>query len=94
MNKERILTILLERGYPEQAADVVSGELLHVADELRPGLEEWLADGSMHDYSSNGYSVIELMNSRKMTYPAALLTVDWLIKEPDQALRALQRRKK
>jgi len=26
-----------------------------------------------------------------MTYPAALLTMDWLIKEPEQALKSLEK---
>ena len=26
-----------------------------------------------------------------MTYPAALLTIDWLIKEPENAIRSINR---
>jgi len=26
-----------------------------------------------------------------MTYPAALLTIDWLIKEPERAMRSINR---
>jgi hypothetical protein len=29
------------------------------------------------------------MKERSMTYPAALLTIDWIIKEPDKALKSL-----
>jgi hypothetical protein len=32
------------------------------------------------------------MEKQRMTYPAALLTIDWLIKEPNKAKEALKER--
>lgn len=94
MNKDQIKDILISRGYPEVAAEVVSGELLLVNDELRPLLGGWLSDEVQVDYAAHGYTVLGLMASRSMTYPAALLTMDWLLKEPEVAKQALSRRRK
>ena len=94
MNKDQIKEILIGRGYPEVAAEVVSGELLLVKDELKPLLDGWLGDEVKADYAAHGYTVLQLMTSRGITYPAALLTMDWLLKEPEIAEQAISRRRK
>ena len=93
MYKSQIKDVLMDRGYPERFADVVSGELLVVDETLLSGLSVWLENGTETDYSSHGYTLSGLMKSRGLTYPAALLTMDWLIKEPDVAVKALEKRK-
>lgn len=94
MNKDQIKEILIGRGYPEVAAEVVSGELLLVKDELKPLLEGWLGNEVEADFAAHGYTLLRLMASRGMTYPAALLTMDWLLKEPEIAKQAISRRRK
>lgn len=94
MNKDQIKAILIDRGYPEVAAEVVSEELLHVKDELKPLLDNWLGNEVQADYTAQGYTVLGLMASRGMTYPAALLTMDWLLKEPEIAIQVISRRRK
>ena len=40
-----------------------------------------------------GYnSIFQLQMERQMTYPAALLTMEWLINEPKIALKSLKRK--
>ena len=43
------------------------------------------------DYHVVGFSLLELKRKFDMTYPAALLTMDWLIKDSENAIRSINR---
>ena len=91
MNTEQIKEILVSRGYSERNAAIVSNELMEVSVELSPMLEQWLEDEKcQNDYSVQGHSIQQLLE-QGMKYPAAVLTLDWLIKDPKSALRSLTR---
>ena len=78
MNTEQIKDILLQRGYSERNAAIASKELM-----------DWLNDENCQkDYSVEGHSIQEFIEY-DMKFPAAILTMDWLIKDPKVALRSL-----
>lgn len=81
---------LQKEGYPNKASAMVALELSNVDNRLIPLVEKWLDDNE-EDYESQGYSIFGLMKSRRMTYPAALLTIDWLIKEPEAAKKSINK---
>ena len=54
-------------------------------------LVDWIEKGICKNFVSEGYSITDFMEKRKMKYPAALLTMDWLIKEPERAKESLKR---
>lgn len=90
LNSNIIINKLVCQGYNHPNAKIVADELLKVSLSLKPYLKGWL-NGKENDYTCCGYSIIGLMNTRRMTYPAALLTIDWILKEPDLALEALKK---
>lgn len=81
---------LIKQGYDSKPASMVAHEIINVDLLLQPVVDSWLS-GEETDYSSHGYSIKGLMKSRGMTYPAALLTIDWLIKEPKKAIESLKK---
>lgn len=85
-----ILEKLQGIGYNPKTADIVANELMKVSPKLLSCVNEWLS-GDEVDHECNGYSIKSLMDSRQMTYPAALLTIDWLIKEPEKAKKSLEK---
>lgn len=86
MNELEIKTILIERGYPESAAISVAQKLATLKGKLKEAASEWLSTGEEAEVASNGYSTKSLMEKYPgMTYPAALLTIDWFEREPDKA---------
>ncbi len=87
---EYIKNKLIKQGYDNKPASLVAAEIVNVAPQLQSLVDNWL-NGVESDYSSHGYSIKELMKSRRMTYPAALLTIDWVIKEPANAIASLKR---
>ena len=86
-----IQDILIERGYPEKQAISVTSDLQAIDPALQNGLQSWLADQTETDYLIEGFKLSDLKQKFDMTYPAALLTVDWLIKEPELAKKSIQR---
>lgn len=90
--ENQIIQILVDRGYGERDAKLVAHELTLLEAPLRPLIEKWLDnEHQMEDYEVEGLSVKSLMLRRRMNYPAALLTIDWLLKEPEEAKRSLSR---
>ena len=91
--KQEISQELLERGYERKMAELVASELILLSDKLHDLLNAWIDNPlNVGDFSREGFSIIGLMKDRKMQYPAALLTMDWLLKEPDKALLSLKRK--
>lgn len=86
-----IQDILIERGCPEKQAILVASNLQTLDPSLKDGLQSWLADQTEKDYFIEGFLLSELKRKFDMTYPAALLTMDWLIKEPELAKKSIQR---
>ena len=88
---DQIKNILISRGYTEKQALAVIPELLKMDDSLQQGLQCWLGNEEEMDYTVEGFKLSELKQKFDMTYPAALLTIDWLIKEPERAMRSIYR---
>lgn len=92
MRKDYVYNVLKERGYDSHSAELVVEELTKLEKPLNDYLECWLLDESdKKDFVANGYSISQLQSERQMSYPAALLTIDWLIKEPENANASLSK---
>lgn len=90
--ENQIKQILIDRGYNERNATLVAQELTRLATPLQPLITKWLENEHVReDYEAEGFSISALMQKRGMTYPAALLTIDWLLKEPKEAKLSLSR---
>lgn len=91
MNKEVIIKALVRNQYSEVQASGVADELMHIDLKLVPLLEKWVNQEGEQDITVDGFSLLSLKNQYKMSYPAALLSIDWLIKEPQIASQAIKR---
>jgi len=89
MKKNEIKAILIERGYNEKHATLAASGLEKVDANLVEPLRLWLKDETMTDVEYKGLTLIRLMQTYQMTYPAALLSMDWVYKEPEKALEKL-----
>ena len=89
--RNRIYTALIDNGYTEKSANCVLEELLHLSYPLDTYLAEWINNGNCKDFIFDEFSVCDFQKKRRMNYPAALLTMDWLIKEPEKAKESLLR---
>ena len=89
MNAEEIAKVLIEHDYTEKEASTTAGELAELSDCLKSLLVLWMDKEEETDYSAEGFTLLGLKQMFGMTYPAALLTMDWLIKEPSVAVMAV-----
>lgn len=89
--KNKIYTALIENGYSKRSADLILNDLLQLSAPLDAYLEEWIENGICKDYIYKGFSIKDFQYKRNMKYPAALLTMDWLLKEPEKAKESLRR---
>ena len=88
---EKIKEVLLERGYTDKLVNAVIHDLMTIDESLKEGFSLWLESEKETDYTIQGIALSELKNKFDMTYPAALLTMDWLIKEPEKAIESINR---
>ena len=89
---DNLKDILIERGYPEKAAIVTAQNLLKLTGRFASALQNWVDTKDTPKVESHGYTSDGLLKRFKgMTYPAALLTLDWLDREPEKAKSAIER---
>jgi len=91
MNQDIIYAKLLDKGFQEKTASLLSEDLSIICAELEPCLSSWIDSGEENDYCANGISIKGLMSQYQLHYPAALLSVDWVIKDPNTATAAIKR---
>ena len=82
---------LIERGYKANAAKLLTSSLSKIDSKLQPLLNSWIENESEVDITIDGISVLELKNKHNLKYPAALLSMDWLIREPEMAIAVFKR---
>lgn len=88
----RMQNALIERlGYSEQDAAALCTSLEGLDQQLVPVLQRWLETGkSLDAILYHGHSIDSLCADYGMNFIAAILTLDWLIKEPDIAMAAIE----
>lgn len=92
MEENKIISILTARNYTAKVAKLVAKELVNLSDPLSGYFTDWADDDQcQQDFECEGYSIANLQKERGMSYPAALLTMDWIIKEPESAIKSLSR---
>lgn len=91
MKQGEIEQILLSKGYTEKQSSQLSKELAGLVQPLADCFSKWALNDDAIDFSSHGLSVIGLMKKFGLKYPAALLSMDWVVKDPDKAIAAIRR---
>lgn len=91
--KTKIKSLLMDRlGYSSYEADMLADDLCKLHPELKPLFERWVCEGIECDSTVfHGYSIDTLRSGSKMNFIAALLTLDWLLREPEKALPIIRR---
>ena len=82
---------LIKRGYTQKQASLLSKELKDIDERLKPALDNWMIDGTETDYRAGHFTIMGLKRQYNMTYPAALLSIDWILKDPDNAVKCIKK---
>ena len=87
---DELLTGLVERhGYSQVGAAVVAARLLRLQPQLHEEFERWWQTGSLPSIDIEGFTTDRLMREQQLNPIAAILTLDWLIREPEKAKAAI-----
>lgn len=90
MDREELVALLTARyGYPPGGARLVAQRLAASAPAVQAAFREWLENGAIPDLAVEGYTLSMLMGQHGMAPIAALLTLDWLLREPAPARASL-----
>ena len=82
-----------EMGISEEKAHVLYGDILALDDKLKLIFDKWLENPKcVDDYEARGFSIKGMMEKYKLTFVSAILTMDWIEKEPDVAVKAIKSR--
>ena len=91
LDKQTILDFLVNNlHYSSKKAETIVPDLQGLTPPLDTYFENFVAGKSLPDYEASGYSMSQFISKYKMNPVAALLTMDWLIKEPATAVTALK----
>jgi hypothetical protein len=80
-----------EFGYPYKGAQLVAVKLEGSAPELRRAFLKWWEMGELPELGVEGFTVSQLIDQHHLNPIAAFLTLDWLIRQPEQAKAALRK---
>jgi hypothetical protein len=85
--KESLLKI--DSRIKPEILDKIMPKIDSLDPELRASLEHWLLTGEEPTIQIEGYSVSSLKKSHKQTVFAAIMTLDYLKREPEKAKKSL-----
>ena len=86
----RVQLIMQRNGCSETQAKVIAGDLEKLNPALKPLLQRWEETGAEDDATLyEGYSIDSLKAGYGLKFTGALLTLDWLLRDPETARRAI-----
>lgn len=89
--QELISRLTSELGYPLHSAELMADKVERIQPELREPFERWWDTGELPRVEVEGYTVARLMEERGLNPLAALMTLDWLLREPELARATIER---
>ena len=91
MNRDKIIMALCAQDYPASMLEQTADKIEHMDDCLKTAFEEWLDKGIIPTIDIEGWNYETLIKKFHMKPAAAYLALDWLIREPEKASKALKR---
>lgn len=79
--------------YSPSCAERTADDLCRISHaDLRECISRWLSDNTFTDVTESVYTVKQLMAEHHMTYPAAIIFIDWYREDPVAASSVLKSR--
>ena len=69
----------------------INNPFLSVMPLIRMGCFNWMKDETETEFMAEGFTILGLKQQYDMTYPAALLSIDWILKDPDNAVKCIKK---
>lgn len=80
---------LLEHGYSEAGAYSAAAKIETMQPDLKTALINWVKSGEIPEFTVEDFDISGLVEHKELSVPAAFLMLDWLMRDPDSAKKAL-----
>ncbi len=92
MHKEEFIEWLVkDLGYPQKGAEIIYSQYLSADKKIQEALRDYKTNGIVTTLEIEGYSVKSLQEDHNMNVIASILTLDYLLKDPQKAIRSLKK---
>lgn len=91
MERTEIIRILKEEGYPDFILEKTVNKIEAFNPDIATVFSEFCVKGTIPDIEVEGYNYKSLVEEFGMKPVGALITLDWLIREPEIAKEALKK---
>jgi hypothetical protein len=92
MNENELIPRLIsEYKYPPKGAQIVAEKLVNSSQQVNQAFNVFWETGEVPELEVEGYTISRLVKEHRMTPIAALLTLDWLIRDPEHAKKSLKK---
>ena len=91
MERNDIIEILKSEGYPQFMLEKTADKIVAFKQEIADAFEALFTNKENPSVSIEGFSYETLVTDYKMNPVGALITLDWLIREPEIAKEALKK---
>ena len=91
MDKQSLEKLLVECGYPAHMIEGTAKKIMNFQPRVAQAFQVWHAGEQCPDITVEGYSFADLTGHYGMKPIGALITLDWLLRDPQSATAALRR---
>ena len=91
MERNNIIMILCSQDYPEYMLETTADKVENMNKSLKEAFEDWANNGTIPTIEVEGWSYNRLIEKYNMRPVAALLALDWLIRDPGKASKSLKK---
>lgn len=91
MEEKKIIKKLLDEGCPTFMISNTTEKIKSMNEDLKTAFFNWCNNGQTPDIAVEGFSFESLVKDYKMNPIGAFLTLDWLCREPEKAIKNLKR---
>ena len=84
-----IKRLVQDWGYSQAGSEKAAQKLLNLQPLLKEVFEKWWDSGVAPEMTVEGYTFQQLVTERGMKPTGAFITLDWLLRDPAEAKKAL-----
>ena len=89
MERTEIIRILKEEGYPDFMLEKTIDKIEAFSSVVQKAFEEWCNNKQQPNIVVEGFAFTDLVTQWGMKPIGAFITLDWLLREPEKANKAL-----
>lgn len=89
MERTEIIRILKEEGYPDFMLEKTTDKIEAFSSVVQKAFEEWCNNKQQPNIVVEGFAFTDLVTQWGMKPIGAFITLDWLLREPENAKNAL-----